>query len=397
MKKDASPKKTDSGIGQAARYGGRGGNIAVALWFYAILLLALAVLLSGCTEKVDRIENDLIKYAGMIRYVKCGGILACREDSPAYQLLQYVLREEVTYYDSENGSVSSAWVNGTSGAFEKVTAMKSRFAAASSAGFDMTAGEFEEFRETVTEGLYLTYLSDNAAHVKYDAEHDNYETDAFALSAYGVEAEKYVLIRYEETVIERYIDAAAKEIVNNIDPDLVFEYYRNNISEFDFAEADIIITAKDPADSDAAQKQTSELAEAINASDDPEAAFAEEKAKAEVTPEIQDWTEENGFALIRMNIRYAGLLGEIQKQIVTGAAGAIAMEYEGNVYLVFIEHENEYTKESLPDSGIYSAVLEQAAREQAEKSVSAYDLDIIWIQNAEDAEALGSSNISDHM
>ena len=94
-----------------------------------------------------------------------------------------------------------------------------------------------------------------------------------------------------------------------------------------------------------------------------------------------------------MNVQYAGLPGEIQKKLADGGTGALAMEYEGNVYLVYLEHEKEYSKADFISSGIYDTVRELASRKQAESLVSILDLDIIWIISAEEAEAMGLKNI----
>ena len=395
MNKDASVNKKGSGIRSMTCRRGFRDNTIIAPGLLAIVLLTLVVLSSGCGRKSgENVDQYLTGYIGIVNYVKGIDAPEGNPGTPANTLLHYVLPEEKAYYSGLSGEyIKAAGVYAGDDVRDTITAVKNRFISAISAGYDMTAGEFEEYRDTVIDGLYLTYLSDNAKHAKYDAEHDTYDSDAFSLSAYGVEAEQYVNICYEETVIDRYIDAEAKKIESNIDPDRVYNYYRDNISDFDFAEADILITARAPADVGSALEQASALAGVINASDDPVAAYAEEKEKAEGSQELQDWTEESGFVLIKMNVQYAGLPGEIQKKLADGGTGALAMEYEGNVYLVYLEHEKEYSKADFISSGIYDTVRELASRKQAESLVSILDLDIIWIISAEEAEAMGLKNI----
>ena len=327
----------------------------------AIILAAVLTFLAGCS-KTDGEPQNTADYSFKLVYSENAPIPECRDGSPAYELLRYVTVAETVYYARINGAINFD----PEAVKAALLRTKDRFAAAISLGLDMTADEFSSFESNVRDGLYYTYLTDAEKRAGFDSDHDQYSDDAFAFMLYGIYTDDYITVSYEETVASRYVSKLKEDAAGTVTDEQLYAFYLENKQEFDYVEADVIMTAKAPSDVENEIAAAQEFAVSVNSAEDPVKAFEE---AAEAFPDSRAWAEDSGSATLMMNVQYTGLYGEIMRRFSEGQTGAYVIEFEGNVYIILASAGGGYSESELAGSDIRVKVRDMLSEEIAIASV----------------------------
>ena len=340
----------------------------VSLFSVIIAIMLASVVLGGCSKPAEQDSGPV--YAGETVYKEGAAIPDCPEDSISYKLLRYVTVPEYIYF----GGVTGGAPIFTRELKTALLRLKNCFASAVAEGYDLTEEELEELDANTKNALYLEYQTDSEIRSRYEQEFDTYDAENFCNTVYGIPFEWYMQVKREQAAADKYVSALEPEIAPGVSEDRVWEYYLSHKSDYDYAEAEIILTARAPEDKDEALRQAQVAAEEINAASDKKAAFEDSALQF---PETLDWREESGSAVLIMSLDYTGLYGEIQKRVIQGEENCYALEHENCIYVILCSFGAEYTKEQLSENGLSDTIRTMIARAEAEEAACGYGINDI--------------------
>ena len=308
-------------------------------------------MLSGCSEKSGETGSLSLKYAASVIYD--GGAPEAPEGSLDEELLNNVLIAEVSYFCGKEARLTDGTV------MQSLTVLKKRFAAAiTDENFDRS--QFPDAGEAA-DSLFVTYQTDPELRTSYDAVFDNYDPDDFAAHTYGIDAESYYAVYYEQSVVNAYLAFQARKAADEASDEEVREFYEDHKDEYRYAVAVVILTASDPEDEGEALLRAEEIASEINSGSDRMKAVEDALMNYSALP---GWAEESGMLLLRSGAEYAGLSGEILKNIVKYSGKAYSAVYGSNVFVIYLEDKSNFA-DGMAWSEIAVAVREDLAASKA--------------------------------